>query len=111
MPATTSSSLSNSTLSSPNDPSTPSITISADPTQSTSPPEGSLPSTKIPAVGSSIPRQRSFLAAAQKVMMQEKIRKAEEETKAEECDDMDEDLPFEELLEKAEAGDPRAQSR
>ncbi len=24
---------------------------------------------------------------------------------------MDEDLPFEELLEKAEAGDPRAQSR
>ncbi|XP_016410993.1 wolframin-like [Sinocyclocheilus rhinocerous] len=110
MPATTSSSLSKSTLSSPNDPSTPSITISADPTQSTSTPEGSLPSTKIPAVGLSIPRQRSFLAAAQKVMMQEKIRKAEEETKAEECDDMDEDLPFEELLEKAEAGDPRAQN-
>ncbi|XP_016347352.1 wolframin [Sinocyclocheilus anshuiensis] len=111
MPATTSSSLSKSTLSSPDDPSTPSITTSADPTQSTSPPEGSLSSTKIPAVGSSIPRQRSFLAAAQKVMMQEKIRKAEEDAKAEECDDMDEDLPFEELLEKAEAGDPRAQSR
>ncbi|XP_042571905.1 wolframin, partial [Cyprinus carpio] len=111
MPATTSSS-SKSTSSSPNDPSTPSITISADPTQSTSSPEGSLSSTKIPAVGSSkLPRQRSFLAAAQKVIMQEKIKKAEEEAKAEECDDMDEDLPFEELLEKAEAGDPRAQSR
>lgn len=110
MPATTSSS-SKSTLSSPNDPSTPSITISADPTQSTSP-EGSLSSTKTPAAGSSkLPRQRSFLAAAQKVMMQEKIRKAEEQATAEECDDMDEDLPFEELLEKAEAGDPRAQSR
>ncbi|XP_059409740.1 wolframin [Carassius carassius] len=112
MPATRSSSLSKSTLSSPSDPSTPSITISADPTQSTSPTEGSLSSTKIPAVGSSkLPRQRSFLAAAQKVIMQEKIKKAEEEDKAEECDDMDEDLPFEELLEKAEAGDPRAQSR
>uniref|UniRef100_A0A8C1IVQ4 Wolfram syndrome 1a (wolframin) n=1 Tax=Cyprinus carpio TaxID=7962 RepID=A0A8C1IVQ4_CYPCA len=111
MLATTSSS-SKSTSSSPNDPSTPSITISADPTQSTSSPEGSLSSTKIPAVGSSkLPRQRSFLAAAQKVIMQEKIKKAEEEAKAEECDDMDEDLPFEELLEKAEAGDPRAQSR
>lgn len=111
MPATRSSSLSKSTSSSPSDPSPPSITISADPTQSTSPPEGSLSSTKIPAVGSSkLPRQRSFLAAAQKVIMQEKIKKAEEEDK-EECDDMDEDLPFEELLEKAEAGDPRAQSR
>ncbi|KTG39698.1 hypothetical protein cypCar_00016654, partial [Cyprinus carpio] len=111
MLATTSSS-SKLTSSSPNDPSTPSITISAEPTQSTSSPEGSLSSTKIPAVGSSkLPRQRSFLAAAQKVIMQEKIKKAEEEAKAEECDDMDEDLPFEELLEKAEAGDPRAQSR
>ncbi|TRY88951.1 hypothetical protein DNTS_013329 [Danionella cerebrum] len=58
-----------------------------------------------------IPRQRSFLAAAQKVMMQEKLRKVEEQAKAEECDDMEEDLPFEELLKLAEAGDPRAQSK
>ncbi len=86
MPATTSPSLSKSTLSSPDDPSTPSIPISADPTRSTSPPESSLSSNKTPAVGSSkLPRQRSFLNAAQKVMMQEKIRKAEDQAKDEEC--------------------------
>ncbi|XP_067298897.1 wolframin [Pseudorasbora parva] len=108
MPAPSSSSSSKSTpliLSSPNDPSTPNITIST-------PPEGSLSSTKTPeSVSGKLPRQRSFLAAAKKVIMQEKIRKDEEQAKAEEFDDMDEDLPFEELLEKAKAGDPRAQSR
>ncbi|XP_048053316.1 wolframin isoform X2 [Megalobrama amblycephala] len=82
------------------------------PNVKTAPPEGSSSTTKTPAAGSGkLPRQRSFLAAAQKVMMQEKLRKDEEQDKAEEYDDMDEDLPFEELLEKAETGDPRAQSR
>ncbi|ROI15979.1 Wolframin [Anabarilius grahami] len=99
-------------LSSPNDPSTPSITISADPNPSKTSSEGSSSTIKTPEAGSGkLPRQRSFLAAAQKVMMQEKIRKDEEQDKAEEYDDMDEDLPFEEVLEKAETGDPRAQSR
>ncbi|KAK9980718.1 hypothetical protein ABG768_000307 [Culter alburnus] len=115
MPAPSSSSSSSKStpliLSSLNDPSTP-ITISADPNPSTAPPEGSSSTTKTPAAGSGkLPHQRSFLAAAQKVMMQEKLRKDEEQDKAEEYDDMDEDLPFEELLEKAETGDPRAQSR
>ncbi|KAK7162044.1 hypothetical protein R3I94_004638 [Phoxinus phoxinus] len=107
-PSSSSSSSTPLILSSPNDdPSTP-MTISADP----SPPEGSSSTTKTPPKHSGkIPRQRSFLAAAQKVIMQEKLRKDEEQAKAEEVDDMDEELTFEELLEKAEAGDPRAQSR
>lgn len=91
--------------SSSNDTSTPNITVSPDLAPSTAP-------TGAPAAGSGkLPRQRSFLAAAKQVMMQEKIKKAEEQAKAEECDDTYEDLPFEELLEKAEAGDPKAQSR
>ncbi|XP_051561188.1 wolframin isoform X1 [Myxocyprinus asiaticus] len=99
-------------LSSPNDAMTPNITISADPAPSTPLPEGSKSTTTAPAVDTiKLPRQRSFLAVAKQVMMQEKIRKAEEQAKAEESDDADEDLPFEELLEKAEAGDPKVQSR
>ncbi|KAI7810756.1 putative wolframin [Triplophysa rosa] len=85
-----------------NDTSTPNITVSPDPD----------PSTALTGAGSGkLPHQRSFLAAAKQVIMQEKIKKAEEQAKAEECDDTYEDLPFEELLEKAKAGDPKAQSR
>nr|XP_695252.5 wolframin [Danio rerio] len=112
MQAPTSSKTTQPILSSPNEPSAPSIAISADPPPPTAPPEGLTSTTKTPASDSGkLPRQRSFLAAAQKVMMQEKTRKAEEQAKAEECDDMEDDLPFEELQKKAEAGDPRAQSR
>ncbi|XP_051993919.1 wolframin-like isoform X2 [Xyrauchen texanus] len=98
--------------SSPNDVMTPNITISADPAPSTPLPEGLKSTTTAPGVDTiKLPRQRSFLTAAKKVIMQEKIKKAEEQAKDEESDDADEDLPFEELLEKAEAGDPKAQSR
>ncbi|KAA0722479.1 Wolframin [Triplophysa tibetana] len=88
-----------------NDTSTPNITVSPDPNPSTV-------LTAAPVGGSGkLPHQRSFLAAAKQVIMQEKIKKAEEQAKDEEGDDTYEDLPFEVLLEKAEAGDPKAQSR
>lgn len=59
------------------------MTISADPDPT--PPEGSSSTTKTPAAGSGkMPRQLSFLVAAQKVIMQEKLRKDEEQAKAEE---------------------------
>ncbi|XP_056621977.1 wolframin [Triplophysa dalaica] len=87
-----------------NDTSTPNITVSPDPDPSTV-------LTAAPVAGSGkLHQQRSFLAAAKRVIMQEKIKKAEQQAKDEEFDDTYEDLPFEVLLEKAEAGDPKAQS-
>ncbi|XP_055061746.2 wolframin [Misgurnus anguillicaudatus] len=99
-----------SKLPSPNDTSIPSSTVTPDPASSTAPSEDSPPTTAPATDSGKIPRQLSFLAAAKKVIMQKKIRKAEEEDNAEEFDDTDEDLSFEELMEKAETGDPKAQS-
>lgn len=61
-----------------NDTSTPNITVSPDPDPSTV-------LTVAPVAGSGkLPQQRSFLAAAKRVIMQEKIKKAEQQAKDEE---------------------------
>ncbi|XP_030643749.1 wolframin [Chanos chanos] len=61
--------------------------------------------------GSQPPRSRRFAAAARKVVMQERMKRAEEAAKAEEEEESsEEDMPFEELENKAKSGDPKAQS-
>ncbi|XP_016526787.1 wolframin isoform X2 [Poecilia formosa] len=57
--------------------------------------------------------KRSFASVAKQVIMQERLRKAEEEDANDEEDDeeLEEDLSVEQMEEKANTGDARAQSR
>ncbi|XP_062376444.1 wolframin isoform X2 [Sardina pilchardus] len=58
----------------------------------------------------SLPRAKSFQLLAKRVIMQEKMRKAAETDSFEE-EEEEEDLPFEELEEKAKGGDAKYQSQ
>ncbi|XP_061883260.1 wolframin isoform X2 [Entelurus aequoreus] len=58
------------------------------------------------------PQKRTFASVAQRVIIQERLRKAEEEEDSEEEDEEpEEDLSKEQMEEKAKAGDARAQTR
>ncbi|XP_030003353.1 wolframin [Sphaeramia orbicularis] len=58
------------------------------------------------------PGKRTFAAMAKKVIMQERLRKAEEDANEEEDgEEPEEDLTVEQIEEKAKAGDARAQTR
>uniref|UniRef100_A0A8K9WQ10 Wolframin ER transmembrane glycoprotein n=2 Tax=Oncorhynchus mykiss TaxID=8022 RepID=A0A8K9WQ10_ONCMY len=70
------------------------------------------PSTTRAPSSSPAPRSRGFADLAKRVVMQERLKKAElEEAEAgEEDEDPEEDLSFEEMEEKATSGDARAQT-
>ncbi|XP_053182503.1 wolframin [Scomber japonicus] len=70
-------------------------------------------STTSPSASSTIPMKRTFASMAKRVIVQERLRKAEEEDANDEEDDdePEEDLSFEQMEEKAKAGDARAQTR
>ncbi|KAA8594872.1 hypothetical protein FQN60_012007 [Etheostoma spectabile] len=69
-------------------------------------------STLAPTTSSSIPMKRTFASMAKRVIMQERLRKAEEDPNDEDNDEEpEEDLSLEEIEEKAKAGDARAQTR
>ncbi|KAK6324459.1 hypothetical protein J4Q44_G00038010 [Coregonus suidteri] len=70
------------------------------------------PSTSLAPSSSPVPRRRGFADLAKRVVMQERLKKAElEEAEAgEEDEDPEEDLSFEEMEEKAKSGDARAQT-
>ncbi|XP_035803022.2 wolframin [Amphiprion ocellaris] len=70
------------------------------------------PTTASPS-SSTPPTKRTFASMAKRVIMQERLRKAEEEDANEDEDDEEpeEDLSVEQIEEKAKAGDARAQHR
>ncbi|XP_034714004.1 wolframin isoform X2 [Etheostoma cragini] len=69
-------------------------------------------STVAPTTSSSVPMKRTFASMAKRVIMQERLRKAEEDPKDEDNDEEpEEDLSLEQIEEKAKAGDARAQTR
>ncbi|KAK5866052.1 hypothetical protein PBY51_020272 [Eleginops maclovinus] len=69
-------------------------------------------STVAPATSSSTPVKRNFATLAKRVIIQERLRKSEEEEKdIEDDDEPEEDLSVEQLEEKAKTGDARAQTR
>ncbi|XP_035385577.1 wolframin isoform X2 [Electrophorus electricus] len=63
----------------------------------------------VPPVDNPLRQRRGFAAVAKRVILEGRMRRADEHEKGEE-EDEEEDLSFEELQEKAEAGDPKAQS-
>ncbi|CAB1423526.1 unnamed protein product [Pleuronectes platessa] len=65
------------------------------------------------AASSTAPVKRTFASMAKQVIIQERLRKAEEEDAVddEDGDEPEEDLSVEQLEEKAKAGDARAQTR
>ncbi|KAK3523397.1 hypothetical protein QTP86_031266 [Hemibagrus guttatus] len=66
--------------------------------------------TAIPSHGQ-VRRGRGFAAVVKRVIQEERNRKEEEQDKVEQEEEAaEEDMSFEELLEKAKAGDPKAQS-
>ncbi|XP_022614183.1 wolframin-like [Seriola dumerili] len=82
------------------------LTVSPPSTSTTAP-------TTAPATPSTAPVKRTFASMAKKVILQERLRKAEEEDANDEEDDEEpeEDLSMEQIEEKAKAGDARAQTR
>uniref|UniRef100_UPI0037E870E0 wolframin n=1 Tax=Semicossyphus pulcher TaxID=241346 RepID=UPI0037E870E0 len=69
-------------------------------------------STTAPETPTTAPMKRTFASMAKKVIIQERLRKAEEEANDEEEDEEpEEDLSIEQMEEKAQAGDARAQTR
>ncbi|XP_034440813.1 wolframin isoform X1 [Hippoglossus hippoglossus] len=77
------------------------------------PSSSSTASTAAPAASSTDPVKRTFASMAKRVIIQERLRKAEEEDAVEDEDDdeLEEDLSVEQMEEKAKAGDARAQTR
>ncbi|XP_058496325.1 wolframin [Solea solea] len=69
--------------------------------------------TDSPAASSNNPVKRTFVSMAKRVIIQERLRKAEEVDSNDEEDDEEpeEELSLEQLVEKAKAGDARAQTR
>ncbi|XP_062244815.1 wolframin isoform X1 [Platichthys flesus] len=78
-----------------------------------SPSTSSTASTTAPTVSSTAPVKRTFASMAKQVIIQERLRRAEEEDAVddEDGDEPEEDLSVEQLEEKAKAGDARAQTR
>ncbi|XP_042280598.1 wolframin [Thunnus maccoyii] len=70
-------------------------------------------STTAPSTSSTAPMKLTFASMAKRVILQERLRKAEEEDANDEEDDEEpeEDLSFQQMEEKANAGDARAQAR
>ncbi|XP_073321598.1 wolframin [Pagrus major] len=65
-----------------------------------------------PAASSMAPAKRTFASMAKRVIIQERLRKAEEDANDEEDDEEpEEDLTVDQMKERAEAGDARAQTR
>ncbi|KAK1885681.1 Wolframin [Dissostichus eleginoides] len=84
------------------------LNTQTDSSDSSSPPA----STVDPATSSSATVKRTFASMAKRVIIQERLRKAEEDEKdIEDDDEPEEDLSLEQLEEKATAGDARAQTR
>ncbi|KAL7841016.1 hypothetical protein SRHO_G00247070 [Serrasalmus rhombeus] len=80
-------------------------TLTSDPSTPPHPPSLAPPT----GPASRGPVRRSFAAVAKQVVLEGRLRK-EQAMAQEEEDEPDEDLTFEELLEKAKGGDPKAQS-
>ncbi|XP_077379426.1 wolframin isoform X2 [Festucalex cinctus] len=90
----------------------PSTESSPLPTSASAGPDCSNPTPATDSSQSSIPTKRTFASIAQRVIIQERLRKAEEEDDADEEDEEpEEDLSKDEMEEKAKAGDARAQTR
>ncbi|KAM7009202.1 wolframin isoform 2-T2 [Tautogolabrus adspersus] len=71
-----------------------------------------MASTAAPAESSTAPVKRTFATVAKRVIIQERLRKAEEDANDEEEDEEpEEDLSVEQMEGKANAGDARAQTR
>ncbi|XP_038569462.1 wolframin isoform X1 [Micropterus salmoides] len=71
-----------------------------------------IASTMATATSSTAPMKRTFASMAKRVIIQERLRKAEEDANDEEDDEEpEEDLSMEQMEEKAKAGDARAQTR
>ncbi|XP_070843775.1 wolframin [Chaetodon trifascialis] len=69
-------------------------------------------STMAPAASSTTHMKRTFASMAKRVIIQERLRKAEEDANDEDEDEEpEEDLSVEQMKEKAESGDARAQTR
>ncbi|XP_077936139.1 wolframin [Gasterosteus aculeatus] len=72
----------------------------------------STASTEAPAASSAAPVKRTFASMAKRLIIQERLRKAENSDDDEEEDEEpEEDLTLEQIEEKATAGDARAQTR
>ncbi|XP_060921161.1 wolframin isoform X2 [Labrus mixtus] len=86
---------------------------SFDNTPADAPPTSSnMASTAAPAEPSTAPVKRTFATMAKRVIIQERLRKAEEEANDEEEDEEpEEDLSLEQMEVKANGGDARAQTR
>ncbi|XP_017541075.2 wolframin isoform X1 [Pygocentrus nattereri] len=80
-------------------------TLTSDPSNPPHPPSLAPPT----GHASRGPVRRSFAAVAKQVVLEGRLRKEQAKAQEEE-DEPDEDLTFEELLEKANGGDPKAQS-
>ncbi|KAM7394196.1 hypothetical protein PAMP_021009 [Pampus punctatissimus] len=83
-------------------------------TPTESPPASPTPaSTTAPSTSSTAPMKRTFASMAKRVIIQERLRKAEEEDAEDDEDDEEpeEDLSIQQMEEKAKAGDARAQTR
>ncbi|KAK5926616.1 hypothetical protein CgunFtcFv8_022173 [Champsocephalus gunnari] len=84
------------------------LNTQTDSSDSSSPPA----STVDPATSSSATVKRTFASMAKRVIIQERLRKAEDDEKdIEDDDEPEEDLSLEQLEENATAGDARAQTR
>ncbi|KAM6972601.1 wolframin [Aplochiton taeniatus] len=94
-------------------PASPSSNLSPAASSSSSPPSAT-PTSQTPAQSASsspgAPTTRRFAAVAKRVLIQERLRKVEEEEAQDDDEEPEEDLPFKEMLEKAKAGDARAQT-
>ncbi|XP_034401294.1 wolframin [Cyclopterus lumpus] len=76
------------------------------------PTSSSAASTEAPAASSADPVKRTFASMAKQVIIQERLRKAEDNADDEEEDEEpEEDLTLEQIEDKAKAGDARAQTR
>ncbi|XP_029948843.1 wolframin [Salarias fasciatus] len=92
--------------------SSPSKLISASPASRTSACSAPMDSPPSSTAASASPTKHTFASIAKRVIMQERLRKAEEEDAKEDDDEEpEEDLSLEQLEEKANAGDARAQTR
>ncbi|XP_060771892.1 wolframin isoform X2 [Neoarius graeffei] len=94
----------------PDDSSLPPVTPLTPPTLPKDSSHSPVPTARSPH--GQVRRGRGFAAVAKQVIQEKRRRKQEDQERVEEEEDAaEEDLSFEELLEKAKEGDPKAQSR
>ncbi|CAJ1052179.1 wolframin [Xyrichtys novacula] len=93
-------------------PQIPKVSSISKPTSASSTPANSANTPTDPSGTPPAPAKRTFASVAKRVIIQERLRKAEEEANdEEEEEEPEEDLSVEQMEEKAKAGDARAQTR